>query len=56
MWLCDSAVLCFVAGKGAMEDVSTIVGVVTQYLPDEQSQKLSTSHCAADNSGAKDEH
>lgn len=35
--ICNSAILYFVAGKGAMAEVSTIVSVVKQYLqkPDE---------------------
>lgn len=50
----NSAILHFVAGKGAMAEVSTIVSVVRQYLqkPDESLKK--TSHCVAETSDAND--
>lgn len=48
-YFCNFAVFCFVAGKGAMAEVSTIVSVVQQYLQkqDESSQTActSTSQC-----------
>lgn len=49
--MCNSAVLYFVAGKGAMAEVSTIVSVVKQYLqePDE-----CTSHHIVDTSDTRD--
>ncbi len=52
-----NSILCFVAGKGAMAEVLTIVSVVKQYLqrPNESSQKTVTSHFIVETSGTKNE-
>lgn len=54
--LSNSAIICFVAGKGAMAEVSAIVSVVEQYLqkPNEPSQSTCMSDHTVDTSGTED--